>query len=120
MRRELHGELHARPSLYFDGEADVWHCAVVFEGEPPRVPSSLLAGAGLSESRTGRHGITSFGEGRLKWELHTEFASFTLVAGARAAPTPPSELLALCDEAGGLIICAARVMVRRGDQKSHW
>ncbi|RVI98420.1 DUF3422 family protein [Sinorhizobium meliloti] len=117
MRRELHGELHARPSLYFDGEADVWHCAVVFEGEPPRVPSSLLAGAGLSESRTGRHGITSFGEGRLKWELHTEFASFTLVAGARAAPTPPSELLALCDEAGGLIISAARVMVRRGDQK---
>ncbi len=25
---ELHNELHARPSLYFDGDTDVWHAAI--------------------------------------------------------------------------------------------
>lgn len=28
VREELHNELHARPSLYFDGDTDVWHAAI--------------------------------------------------------------------------------------------
>lgn len=40
LREELHNELHARPSLYFKGDVDVWHVAVVDEGSPPLVSST--------------------------------------------------------------------------------
>ncbi|MEF0941249.1 DUF3422 family protein [Rhizobium sp. BR 362] len=35
LREELHNELHARPSLYFEGDVDVWHVAVIGEDGPP-------------------------------------------------------------------------------------
>ncbi|WP_281024259.1 DUF3422 family protein [Methylovirgula sp. 4M-Z18] len=35
LRKELHNELHARPSLYFDGDTDVWHVALVDENGAP-------------------------------------------------------------------------------------
>lgn len=117
MRRELHDEVHARPSLYFDGDADVWLAAVVFERSSPRIPQTLLGIAEGSKTQEGRHGIIPFAGGRLKWELHTEFLTFTLVLTPDRTSSPPDELLELCDEAGGAIIASARVLVR-GEPKS--
>jgi uncharacterized membrane-anchored protein len=114
LRRELHNELHARPSLYFDGDTDVWHVAIVGEDRPPPVPTDL---PGLEEAATtgqGNHGIGRLGEGRIKWEAHTEFLTLTFVV--RASPLSPGEapqaFAACIRHIDGKVISAVRVLVR--------
>lgn len=114
LRKELHDELHARPSLYFDGDTDVWHVAIVGENAPPPIPSTLSGLEEVSTTGGGSHGIGRFGDGRLKWELHTEFLTLTFVAPAPAEPgsTPPEAFRACCSQIDGKIIAAVRVLVR--------
>jgi uncharacterized membrane-anchored protein len=77
LRIELHNDLHARPSLNFDGDADVWHVALVVDGGPPPGPTGLPGLAEVTTTGQGSHGIGRVGEGRLKWEAHTEFLTLT-------------------------------------------
>jgi uncharacterized membrane-anchored protein len=113
LRRELHDELHARPSLYFDGDTDVWHVAIIGPSGAPALPERLTALDEASTTREGNQGIARYEGGRLKWERHTEFLTLTFVEPAAAdSAKPPQAFLDLCGAVGGEIICAAHVMVR--------
>jgi len=108
----LHNELHARPSLYFDGDADVWHIALTEGDGAPAIPLDLSEIAHAKKAPDGKHGIVELDDGRLKWELHTEFLSITFVAKARACSQPPAELSRIREAIGGATVAAVRVLVR--------
>lgn len=114
LREELHNELHARPSLYFEGDVDVWHVAVIGEDGPPAVSDDLMRLEEVLTTQQGKHGIGRFGGGRLKWELHTEFLTLTFVVPIVKAQGegPPAPFQELCDAVKGKIIAAVRVTVR--------
>lgn len=112
LRRELHEELHARPSLYFDGDADVWHIAIVDENGPPAIPLELSGMASANKTADGKHGIADFADGRLKWEIHTEFLTITYVAQPDLNGFPPAELIRIRGEIRGQTVAAVRVLVR--------
>lgn len=113
-RMELHAELHARPSLYFDGDTNVWHVAIVRDAAASRLSSELFGLAGVKTTGNGRHGIASVGDGRLKWEAHSEFVTLTYIEPALpdAAPTPPAHLRKVVDATEGRVIAAVLVIVR--------
>lgn len=77
MRRQLHDELHARPSLYFEAPSLVWHAAFHVGGPSSWVPHTLCGDAELT--RDGKSGIAVCGNGQIKWEVHNEFISLTHV-----------------------------------------
>lgn len=114
LRRELHDELHARPSLYFDGDIDVWHLAIVDGEAAPAVPERLRKLAAASGTGNGRHGIADFEGGRIKWELHTEFLTLTYTTAAADACSPPPAFARLRQEFAGQTVTAVRVIVRNG------
>ena len=118
LRDELHNELHARPSLYFDGDTDVWHVAIIGDVGPPPVPVSPPGLEEVSTTQHGKHGIGRFAGGRLKWELHTEFLTLTFVARPfdDHGGTAPQAFQELCNSVDGQVIAAVRVLVR--DEKN--
>jgi uncharacterized membrane-anchored protein len=115
LRRELHGELHARPSLYFDGDTDVWHVAIMGETKAPLLPDRLIELTETSASARDTHGTGKFGKGRLKWEAHTEFITVTLVLPATPQTTRPlpKDFFDCVRQIDGKLITAARVLVRK-------
>nr|WP_180204222.1 DUF3422 domain-containing protein [Pseudomonas sp. SbOxS1]NYU04067.1 DUF3422 domain-containing protein [Pseudomonas sp. SbOxS1] len=77
LRQSLHNELHARPSLYFDEPAHVFHLA--FLGSE-QVCNTFLQGCCLdSLDLHAAQGITRLDGHALKWERHAEFFTLTLV-----------------------------------------
>lgn len=111
LREELHNELHARPSLYFDGDSDVWHVAIVGEDGIPSFPTNVDDLEEMASTQEGKHGIARFHGGRLKWEVHTEFLTLTFVTDADAVAVP-DPFQTLCDRIRGRIIASVRVLVR--------
>lgn len=114
LRRELHNELHARPSLYFDGDTDVWHAAIVGDGAAPSAPLGLPGLEDVATTGQGNHGIGRLGDGRLKWEVHTEFVTLTFVVPASSSrdAEPPEAFAACIRHVEGSVMAAVRVLVR--------
>lgn len=113
LRAELHNELHARPSLYFEGDTDVWHVAIVDDNRQPCVPSCLSSLEGLWITQQGKHGIARYMDGRIKWELHAEFLTLTFVtAPSEQSAVPPESFLKLCALVEGQTVAAIHVRVR--------
>ncbi|MEL6283183.1 MAG: DUF3422 domain-containing protein [Pseudomonadota bacterium] len=96
LRREMIGELHSRPFLAFQAPAEVLHLAF----KPVDPPISLDHEAVLTHLNTllkidGKtpagddinHLVSQFGDLKMKFELHTEFISYTFVK-ERAAAAP--------------------------------
>ncbi|MFC5462620.1 DUF3422 family protein [Massilia niabensis] len=92
-RVPLAAELHSRPFLRLDAPEAITHLAICHsaEGGPPQahVQQRLLAALcehfGVSAPGPGSsHFFHDFGSFCLKWECHTEFATYTV-----AAPLPP-------------------------------
>lgn len=86
LRRELNDEVHARPPLRIDGPAVVLHLACLREPGDAAGAKDLHFIADLAQhhgapapNRASRYGILPRGETQLKWELHSEFTSYTLV-----------------------------------------
>ncbi|HDS1733473.1 DUF3422 domain-containing protein [Pseudomonas sp. BP8] len=78
LRSALHNELHARPSLYFNGPAHVFHFA--FLGNPVDC-AKVLHACGVEVNCTEQtHGIRERDGYAFKWEQHSEFFTLTLVA----------------------------------------
>ena len=77
LRQSLHNELHARPSLYFDEPAHVFHLAFLGSEQVCNafLQDCCLAGLDL----TAVQGITQLDGHALKWERHAEFFTLTLV-----------------------------------------
>lgn len=91
-RVPLAAELHSRPFLWLDAPEAITHLAICHSGEggPPQaqVQQRLLAALcehfGVSAPGQGSsHFFHDFGSFCLKWECHTEFATYTI-----AAPLP--------------------------------
>ncbi|MGB3423572.1 MAG: DUF3422 domain-containing protein [Castellaniella sp.] len=114
-RNALHNELHARPSMYFDAPAQVFHLAFLDEHE---------AAEAIVRSLCDRHvaladpalpqGEFPVGGARLKWERHTEFLTLTLVMpGAQPVPWAalPSVLAEVAEAHSALLINAVQVCV---------
>jgi uncharacterized membrane-anchored protein len=76
-RQTLHNELHARPSLYFDEPAHVFHLA--FLGGEPECNALLERCCSTPIDPHAAQGITQLDGHALKWERHAEFFTLTLV-----------------------------------------
>ncbi|MGH8333127.1 MAG: DUF3422 family protein, partial [Pseudomonas sp.] len=76
-RQTLHNELHARPSLYFDEPAHVFHLA--FLGGEPECNALLERCCPAPIDPHTAQGITQLDGHALKWERHAEFFTLTLV-----------------------------------------
>jgi uncharacterized membrane-anchored protein len=76
-RQTLHNELHARPSLYFDEPAHVFHLA--FLGGAPECNALLERCCPAPIDPHAAQGITQLDGHALKWERHAEFFTLTLV-----------------------------------------
>ncbi|MHC8380220.1 DUF3422 domain-containing protein [Pseudomonas sp. LB3P14] len=76
-RQTLHNELHARPSLYFDEPAHVFHLA--FLGGELECNALLEHCCPAPIDPHAAQGITQLDGHPLKWERHAEFFTLTLV-----------------------------------------
>jgi len=76
-RQTLHNELHARPSLYFDEPAHVFHMA--FLGTEAQCNALLERCCPGPIDPHAAQGITRLDGHALKWERHAEFFTLTLV-----------------------------------------
>lgn len=76
-RQSLHNELHARPSLYFEEPAHVYHLA--FIGDPSECKSLVEKLCQISVDPLSVQGISRLGGHPFKWEQHAEFFTVTWV-----------------------------------------
>lgn len=105
-RTALHNELHARPSLYFDGPAHVFHLALL--GGDAACAALLQRCCPDALDTTAAQGITRLDGHPFKWERHTEFFTLTLVVPCTAADTewqalPPVLAEAIAPQAAQVI-----------------
>ncbi|WP_379677652.1 DUF3422 family protein [Massilia consociata] len=80
LRVPLAAELHSRPFLRLDAPEAITHLAV-WRGDQHALLAHLCAHFGVAAPGAGsNHFFHDFGRFRLKWECHTEFASYTFTA----------------------------------------
>lgn len=113
-RTALHNELHARPSLYFDGPAHVFHLALL--GGDAACAALLQRCCPEAIDIEAAQGITRLDGHPFKWERHTEFFTVTLVVPCSATNTewqalPPVLAEAIAPQAAQ-VINAVQVLVR--------
>ncbi|MCE6983624.1 DUF3422 family protein, partial [Pseudomonas frederiksbergensis] len=76
----MHNELHARPSLYFDEPAHVFHLA--FLGTDADCNALLQRCCADAFEPDAAQGITQLDGHPFKWERHAEFFTLTMVVPA--------------------------------------
>ncbi|MND89287.1 hypothetical protein D3C76_331810 [compost metagenome] len=118
LRFELHNELHARPSVYFNAPAHVYNLALLqrngaLEDVMGRLYPAASEGNGNPQGQA--QGLLKLDGCDLKWERHTEFLSLTLVvprAGDEALwPAFPARLMALVQGHEHLLINATQILI---------
>jgi uncharacterized membrane-anchored protein len=139
LRVPLAAEIHSRPSLKLDAPETITHLAVYRDNEtgPPNgnalsqhvTLAALCAHFGVAAPMPGaNYFYHDFGRFRLKWECHTEFATYTFAERARRAGTlseafarvplahlPQQWLISL----EGRLMVAAHVVLERGDDSAE-
>ncbi len=114
-RHALHNELHARPSMYFNAPAQVFHLAFLDEDDAAQLIIGTLCDRHIAlADPTQPQGEFPVGNARLKWERHTEFLTLTLVMpGTPAAPWQalPPILAEIAEVHSTLLINADQVCV---------
>lgn len=120
-RNALHNELHARPSMYFDAPAQVFHLAFLDEHEAAETIVRSLCNRHVAlADPTLPQGEFPVGDARLKWERHTEFLTLTLVIpGPQATPWAalPSALAEVAEAHSALLINADQICV---ESETSW
>lgn len=122
LRKTLHNELHARPSIYFREPSHVYHLAFV---DAEQACDELIGQLGQLASETlpgnGVQGLLRLGEDTLKWERHSEFFTLTLVVPrppqGEAWPPLPAPLAGLIEAHRPSLISAVQVLV---EAERHW
>ncbi|AXP02428.1 DUF3422 family protein [Pseudomonas fluorescens] len=113
-RKMLHNELHARPSLYFDEPAHVFHLA--FLGDTAQCNALLERLCPDTVAAQAAQGITRLEGHPLKWERHAEFFTLTLVVPASSNElqwtTLPESLARGIEGHAQHLINAVQVVVR--------
>ena len=127
LRRSLNDELHARPFTIVEAPEHVLHLAVLSgaggAAEDHRRLALLCAGCGVEPPDGGSHFAGDFGRFRLKWERHTEFATYTLFGAGSHPLTEPDPLLAQLpadwqQALGADLLVACRIAVERRGEPS--
>lgn len=113
-RKALHNELHARPSVYFDAPAHVFHLAFLGgKAECNGILERLCPGSSESDAV---QGITQCDGHSLKWERHNEFFTLTLVVTSDNSELEwqalPEELIQGIEGYSEQTINAVQVIVR--------
>ena len=127
LRRALNDELHARPFTIVEAPEHVLHLAVLSgpggPAEDHRRLAQLCAVFGVAAPDGGNHFAGDFGRFRLKWERHTEFATYTLFGAGSRALTEPDPLLAHLppdwyEALGADLLVACRIAIERQGEAS--
>lgn len=88
-RVALAAEIHSRPFLMLEAPTLLSHFAILGEQGQQELLAGLCGHFGVTAPAPGakyfRH---DFGRFRLKWELHTEFATFTVAESVPTMPLP--------------------------------
>jgi uncharacterized membrane-anchored protein len=113
-RLTLHNELHARPSLYFDEPAHVFHLAFLAnDGQCDTLLSRCCPGPVDPDAA---QGITRLEGHALKWERHAEFLTLTLVVPSSSQEPdwsqPPKTLMDRVEPFMQHVINAVQIVVR--------
>lgn len=121
-RTALHNELHARPSLYFNEPAHVFHIALLDQGGvSATVIAALSRDAAADDAGSAAQGQVQLDGHPLKWERHAEFFTLTLVQPKQANgefwPALPAALQTLIEPHRALIINAVQILV---EAEQHW
>ena len=129
-RVPLAAELHSRPFLKLRAPELISHIAVFGHGRGDNATAqhellmTLCRHFGVATpGRDASHFSHDFGRFRLKWELHSEFATYTFAERAEAADfrrmpiqhVPQDWLLML----QGRVMVAAHVILRKGGAEEH-
>ena len=82
----------------------------VGDNAAPAFPNSLPGLEDITTTYEGNHGIGRVGDGRLKWEAHTEFLTLTFVVPASSEPgsNPPEAFQACYRQIEGKVARARR------------
>ncbi|TVM07841.1 MAG: DUF3422 domain-containing protein [Halomonas sp.] len=117
----LHNELHARPSIYFDGPANLHHFAFLQEnGDRSALLNQLSDVIGQPMASSAAQQILQCGDITLKWEQHTEFFTLTVKHPARTDgplwPSPPALLENFLEENANTIVSATVLRVEDSHQ----
>lgn len=102
LRVPLAAEIHSRPPMTLDAPERITHLAIYGRNDIHATSDNAALQLQLLAALCVHFGVTApaneakyffhdFGRFRLKWECHTEFASYTFVAGNK--PSPVSEVL---------------------------
>ena len=121
-RKALHNELHARPSIYFNEPAHVYHIAFVDqEAVADAIIGALCQQAAQPFDGDSPQGLLELDGNPLKWERHTEFFTLTLVVPkphrSEFWPALPAPLQALVEKHRHLIINAVQILV---ESEEYW
>jgi uncharacterized membrane-anchored protein len=116
LRESLHDELHARPSIYFEGPAHVYHFALLDDGKSlDGIIQQLGEQADSQGHDAARHGLLRLAGHPCKWERHSEFLSLTWVVPRSADSSHwldlPQPLRGVLDANRALIINALVILV---------
>ncbi|MGB3836116.1 DUF3422 domain-containing protein [Castellaniella sp.] len=121
-RNALHNELHARPSMYFEAPAQVFHLAFLDENDSTQAIIRTLCDRHVALADPSQpQGEFPVGDAVLKWEQHTEFLTLTLVSPgvhASAWPALPAALAEVAEAHASLLINADQVCVESEDSWS--
>jgi len=120
-RNALHNELHARPSMYFEAPAQVFHLAFLDEDDAAgRIVRTLCDRHVAMADPRQPLGEIPVGDGSLRWERHTEFLTLTLLMPGRhpsAWPELPPVLAEVAGAHAHLLINADQVRV---ESEADW
>lgn len=121
-KAELHNELHARPSIYFNEPAYVFHLALLESGdELERIVDRLARMAAEETALESARGLLTLDGCTIKWERHTEFLTLTMVVpkpdGAEFWPKLPERLRSLISGHEHALINATQVLV---ESEQNW
>ncbi|MGJ7459248.1 DUF3422 domain-containing protein [Halomonas sp. MA07-2] len=115
-RARLHNELHARPSIYFEGPAHLHHYAFLDDdGVAEDILGRIAEVAGKTPDVESAQEILDLGDQTLKWERHTEFFTVTLLVPspdrAEPWPSPPPLLAEISAKHSRALISASLILV---------
>jgi len=123
LRLSLASEIHSRPFMVIEAPARISHLAIFCDDRAgyDRMLESLCARFGVAAPKPGaQHFSHDFRHFRIKWERHTEFATFTFVepgkGGADFSQTAMRHIPAdWLDALGASVIVASHIAAERGE-----
>lgn len=121
LHASLHNELHARPSIYFDGPAILHHFAFLQEGvQRSALLNQLAEATDIRMETSAAQQIVDCQHLILKWEQHTEFFTLTVMqhidADTPQWPSPPTLLKPLLEENAQAIVSATLLRIESAHQ----